>query len=367
MTSPFARRESRVVVAVPVKDEAELLEPCLIALTRQATSALDEILVFVNNSSDRSAALARQFAARSPIPVLVEDVVLPPEESHAGGARRRAMQWAASRVGEHGILLTTDADGVVAPDWAEVNLAAMASGAEAVAGRVVLDPGDEARLPPALRDADASECHYAALLDEIDARLDPDPGDPLPRHDEHSGASIAVTMAAYLRAGGMPRVASGEDREFFARLRRVDARIRHVHEAVVTVSGRIEGRAVGGMADTIRRRMVAIDAFLDGRLEPAHAAISRIAFRARLRWLFSGQAETREIRRLAADLNVTAGLVRRCLASRYFGTAWMMLEARCPDLRHRPVPATAVDEQIALARNFLATLNTNVMEKERLA
>ncbi len=124
-------------------------------------------------------------------------------------------------------------------------------------------------------EADAQECHYAALLDEIDAHIDPVPFDPLPRHDEHSGASIAVTVAAWARAGGIPDVHSSEDRAFFNALRRIDARVRHLNEAVVTVSGRTEGRAAGGMADTIRRRMVATDAFLDSRLEPALAAIAR--------------------------------------------------------------------------------------------
>ena len=306
----------------------------------------------VNNSSDQSTALAKGFGTRSPVPILVADVILPPEESHAGGARRRAMQWAAARAGDRGILLTTDADGVVAPDWLEVNLSAIQGGAEAVAGRALLDSIDEQRLPLALREADATECQYATLLDEIDFRLDPNPLDPLPRHDEHSGASIAVTTEAYLRAGGMPRVESGEDREFFIELRRVDARIRHADDAIVTVSGRTEGRAVGGMADTIRRRMVATDAFLDSRLESAWATIARIGFRRRLRTLWQdGRAASRELTRLAADLEVPAGLVRRGISSRYFGAAWMMLEAQSPRLRRRMVPVSAVHEQIVVARH----------------
>ena len=303
------------------------------------------------------------------MPVLIAEVVLPPDQAHAGGARRGAMQWAAGRAGEGGILLTTDADGVVAPNWLRVNLDAIASGAEAVAGRVLLDPFDEERLPLALREADASECQYAALLDEIDARLDPDPLDPLPRHDEHSGASIAVTMAAYRRAGGMPRVESGEDRKFFAELRRVDARIRHANDAVVRVSGRLEGRAAGGMADTIRRRMIAIDAFLDNRLEPARNAITRIGLRRRMRllWLQGAEAPHREIRRLATDLDVAVGVVRQAIASRYFGEGWMRLEARSSRLRRRIVPAAAVNEQIAAARSFLATLDQTVVGSELLA
>jgi hypothetical protein len=122
------------------------------------------------------------------------------------------------------------------------------------------------------------------------------------------------------------------------------------------VSGRTEGRAVGGMADTIRRRMVAPGAFLDSRLEPTWAAIARIDFRRRLRSLWQeGFESPRELDRLAADLEVSVGLVRRATSSRYFGAAWMTLEARSPRLRRRLVPVSSVQEQIAAARHFLAT------------
>ncbi len=364
----------RVVVVVPVKDEAGWLEPCLTALIHQRAAAFDEILVFINNSTDRGAAIAAELAARSSVPILIRDVVLPPDQANAGAARRLAMEWAASRAGKDGILLTTDADGVAGPDWLAVNLAALAGGVDAVAGRARIDPRDETRLPPALIEADAQECHYAALLDEIDALIDPDPFDPLPRHDEHSGASIAVTVSAWSRAGGIPDVRSGEDREFFAALRRIDARVRHLNEAVVTVSGRTEGRAAGGMADTIRRRMIATDAFLDGRLEPALAAIARVGFRRRLRmlWLQGAAAPSREIQRLASGLEVFDVAVRTAIDAVCFGMAWMTLEAGSPRLRRRPVPAAGVTGQIDVARRVLATLDTptldtKVTRKELLA
>jgi hypothetical protein len=142
---------------------------------------------------------------------------------------------------------------------------------------------DDERLP--LAAAGAIECEYAGLPDEIDARLDPVPWDPWPRHDEHSGASSAVTMAAYLRAGGMPRFESGEDREFYAELWHVDARIRHANDAVVTISGRAGGRVAGGAADAVRHRLGCADTFLDTRLEPASDAVARIIFRRRFREL----------------------------------------------------------------------------------
>ncbi|MET5012917.1 hypothetical protein AAHH80_37995, partial [Burkholderia pseudomallei] len=63
--------------------------------------------------------------------------------AHAGWARRAAMDAAVAWLEEEGTaeaatLLTTDADSIVPPDWVAANLAALGSGADAVAGRVEL-------------------------------------------------------------------------------------------------------------------------------------------------------------------------------------------------------------------------------------
>ena len=77
----------------------------------------------------------------------------------------------------------------------------------------------------------------------------------------------------------MPPIPLGEDRAFFAALRRIDARIRHAPEVRVTVSARTNGRATGGMADTIRRRLEKPDEMLDENLEPAVNATRRAELR----------------------------------------------------------------------------------------
>src|SRR6185437_9299152 len=74
----------------------------------------------------------------------------------------------------HGVLLTTDADGRVAPDWIAANLAAIRDGAEAVAGRAEIDPVEAKAIPAHLHADDALECAYADRLDEIDWLVDPD-------------------------------------------------------------------------------------------------------------------------------------------------------------------------------------------------
>ena len=358
---------ARLVVGIPVRNEAARLAACLHALAHQAGGHAATLVVLVNNSSDGSAAIARRFAAASPVPVVVRSCTLPTGQAHAGGARRRAMALAASLAADDAILFTTDADGRVAPDWLATNLAALAAGADAVAGRAAIDPMDELGIPLALRQADAAECAYAALLDEIAARIDPDPADPWPRHDEHSGASIAVTAAAFRRADGIPLLPTGEDRGFFDALRRIDARIRHAPEVQVTVSGRLDGRAAGGMAETIRRRMLRPDMFLDARLDSARRSAARAALRRRARMIWAathgsathgkaGRPADEAVSGMASALDLPRRRLAEILAGRHFGAAWQTLEAVCPALHREPVAASAVLRETAIARAVLRGL-----------
>ena len=259
----------KTIVAVPVKDEAGRIAACVSALALQHEAAPDAVVLVVNNTVDATATIVRDLAYSLPVPVEVIQHAFPPEQASAGAARRMAMERAAEQLGEAGVLLTTDADGCVPSDWVAANLFHLRRGIDAVAGRAVLDPADAAAIPARLHDDDALECAYAAALDEIASILVPQPWDPWPRHMEHSGASIAVTLAAYRRAGGMPAAPIAEDRRFFAALRETGARIRHAPEIEVVVSGRLIGRAEGGMADTIHRRMGRADPYLDDSLEPA--------------------------------------------------------------------------------------------------
>ncbi len=346
----------KAFAAIPVRNEAADIIPCLRALAAQGGPPLDGTVLCLNNCADDTAALVRQAAPTLPFALHVLDVELTPELACAGVARRMAMDRAAELAGEGGVVLTTDADGRAAPGWLAANLAALRRGADAVAGQADIDPVGAALIPQYLHDIDARECAYAALLDEIVALVDPDPADPWPRHDEHSGASIAVTTAAYRRAGGMPPSPIGEDRAFFAALRRVDARIRHERAARVVVSARTIGRAPGGMADTIRRRMQVVDSCIDDRLEPALAALHRAALRARLRNLWRGEPGTPA--RLARALRMPiANLLRApCFAEGCFGETWAKIEAASPALAPRRVALADLAQETARAlrvRNWL--------------
>ena len=112
-------------------------------------------------------------------------------------------------------------------------------------------------------------------MTEIAALLDPLDYNPWPHHATISGATLAVTRDAYRRVGGLPSVPLGEDKAFVAKLSRYDARIRFCPRVEVTTSGRVYGRAPGGVADTLRLRSETPDAFCDEALEPLPVAIMR--------------------------------------------------------------------------------------------
>ena len=131
----------------------------------------------------------------------------------------------------------------------------------------------------------------------------PDPADPWPRRTEGSGASIAIRASMLREVGGMPCVPSGEDRALIERLRLIDARVRHDPRISVVVSGRIEGRAQGGMADTMRRRILKQDEFVDHRIEPAWAAFYRLRMKRRISLLWEKPSDVRlyQLARLLRD------------------------------------------------------------------
>ena len=342
------------VVAIPARDEAERIASCLEALDAQLGAQLDHIVLLVNNSTDATAERAEASPMRPGTVLHVLQRSLPPEQANAGHARRLAMAEAAALAGADGVLLTTDADGQVDADWLAGNLAALQAGAELVAGWVDLHPVEWGMIPIALHQDDARECAYDALCDEIHARIDPDPADPVPRHTQHSGASLAMTAAAYARCGGVPAIPCGEDRALVAALRRVDARIRHAPQVHVTVSGRTEGRSPGGMADTIRRRLTQPDMTLDARLEPASDCARRAWCRAQARLAYRDCS--RDIGPLAGRLQLPPAEVALLLRAPFFGVAWDALEAASPALARRTVPVAEIRTQILAAQAILATL-----------
>jgi cellulose synthase/poly-beta-1,6-N-acetylglucosamine synthase-like glycosyltransferase len=353
------------VVAIPVKDEEERLPACLRALARQRDRsgrpippALVNIVVFANNCTDDSASLARSLGECWSLTIRVVEASLPAETAHAGNARRTAMDiaeaWLQESGQDDGVILTTDADSQVAPNWIAENLAAFQAGAEAVLGRIDLD-GEGKYLPEALHRRGELEDAYERLLTELSWLLDPLQYNPWPHHATISGASLAITRTAYCGVGRLPRVPLGEDKALIDLLSHHDARIRYCPSVQVITSGRTNGRAPGGVADTLRIRSTDPEASCDEALMPFRAAFTRALWRARLRRLH-GAGRLGLDDKWGRKLGFSAREVDELSKASAFGAAWSVIEGRSPFFARRLLTPAELPEQISIARRSLARI-----------
>jgi cellulose synthase/poly-beta-1,6-N-acetylglucosamine synthase-like glycosyltransferase len=365
LTKLFPRIRPGFVVAIPAKDEEERLPACIRALAEQRDPfgrsippALIRVAVFANNCTDQSASVARALGECWSLHIRVVEARLPPEAAHAGAARRAAMDlaeaWLVEEGDKDGVILTTDADSRVAPNWIAANLAAFDAGAEAVLGRITLDD-DGKLLPDALHRRGALEDAYESLLTELSWLLDPLEHNPWPHHATISGATLGITRDAYCRVGRLPRVPLGEDKALIALLSRQDARIRYCPAVHAVTSGRTQGRAPGGVADTLAIRSREPEAFCDDALEPFRTALARAAWRGRLRRLH-GAGRLALDQDWAAKLEIPAREINDIIQESTFGAAWALIEDRSPLFARRLLRPAELPGQISIARRWLARL-----------
>lgn len=254
-----------VCVVVPVRDEEDQISATLDALANQTHidgSPLDparyEVILLANNCRDNTATIARQFARHRPeFNLNVVERELPADRAHVGVARRMLMDEACRRFltskQPRGIIATTDGDTRVGPTWVAATRAEILRGADAVGGRIMIDPDTLGRTNSRTLRYHLRDVGYRSLVAELESRLDPVIHDPWPRHFQHFGASMAVTAAAYRAAGGLPVRPCLEDVAFHDALVTIDARIRHSPDVRVTTSARTSGRTGFGFAVQLQR------------------------------------------------------------------------------------------------------------------
>ncbi len=341
--SSLAAPDSRLLVSViiPARNEAAALAATLQNLLGQRHpqgGLLDprsyEVIVLANNCTDETADLARWFARRAaPSAVIhVAEQTFPAHQAHVGTARKWLMDLACRRldaVGRPaGLIASTDADTQVEPTWIAATLAEVAAGAEAVAGLIRVNHRELRELGPQVRRAYWLDRVYRRLKLELEARIDPNPLDPYPRHDFQGGASLAITSRMYRRVGGLPPLATHEDVALAAALWRVDARFVHSPRVRVTTSSRLVGRAAGGHSQALSRWALEPE----DRVRDVQAIEAELWTRRQLRWFFAARIQASSaswhpdpvaIVALATRLGVepvaVVDLMRR---SPYFGT-WL--------------------------------------------
>lgn len=360
------------VVAIPAHNEARDIIECLAALALQRDGAGApiaqgslEILIFANNCSDETAALARLASLAIPHPVRVVEEDMPEGQRNAGWARKRAMDLAAIRLAEvapiHGLILTTDADSRVSPTWFAATLREFEKGVDCVAGYIDAIPAEYLALGDKFLTRGRLEDTYLRYIAEIVARCDPKPHDPWPNHRVSSGASLAVTAAAYAAIGGLPPRTVGEDAALTETLGRAGFKVRHSMDVSVATSCRFDGRATGGAADTMRHRHSFPDAPCDAEIEPALQATRRALCRriARERW-WGGPAGRAWPAGLAWSGEIARLFDGRRTSS--FDEAWETVCESSPALqRGRPLRPSALPRQIAVAKLIVKQLTMAVV------
>lgn len=220
-------------MVVPVHDEEERLARCLAAVHRSvAALELDglrtTVVVALDACRDGSDAIARRAARPT-------DVVVAVDERNVGATRAAGTRAGLDALGlppESVWLAHTDADTSVPPRWLARQLA-LAARADAVAGVVRVD--DWAAHHPATRRR--YERGYRAPW--------------FGAHRHVHGANLGVRASSYLDVGGFPPLACSEDHALWDALRTGGHRVVSTRQVWVTTSGRRDGRARGGFADTL--------------------------------------------------------------------------------------------------------------------
>lgn len=329
--------ELEICVIIPAKDEAASLPATLTALAAQVDedgqawpAARFEVIVLANNCTDGTAAVARAWGRQHPLLRLhVLETTLPAAEAHVGRARRLLMDEAARRLEQagrpRGIIASTDADTRVAPDWLSALHREFAAGADAVGGRILPDRPAAANCPTRrlhLRDA-----AYRLGLARLEHLIDPQLPDLWPRHHQHFGGSLALTVAAYRRVGGLPVVPFLEDEALWQQLQRHDLRLRHSPQVRVQTSARQQGRVAVGLSWQLRSWADDAAVGREPLVEHPRRLLVEWQTRRHLRALWqqwrAGAAVWYALPPVAAELATTpAALLRQLAAAPAFGALW---------------------------------------------
>lgn len=302
------RAPDGAVVCVPARNEAERISMLLRSLAGQIgfdSSARLGVVLVANNCTDETAAVARNAVAGcDSLAVRIVEATLPPDVAHVGTARRMAFdagaEWLEAEGMPSGVIFSTDADARLPANWVQANIAALQK-AEIVGGELVLTGDGEG--DPAMARLHAQIGRYWQAVRAIEDRLDPPAHDPAPRHGDHTGASLALRADFYRAIGGLPAIPTGEDNALVARVVEAGGRLRHPAEVKVFASDRLVGRASGGMAKDMARRLAVVRGGESYRLpHPVHW-LSVIERRAALRqaWRQGAGAADELLRRLGLD------------------------------------------------------------------
>ncbi len=229
----MSNRPWHVCVLVPARDEEELLPRCLKSIIRASSyagaMATADIVVAVDRCADHTFDIAKEMTRGL-------GTVISTGAGIVGVARRLAARKALLRCSKplnRCWMANTDADSEVPNTWISDQLILAEKGIEAVAGTVSVDSFDE-------HDPIVLERFRKTYLISGDGS-----------HTHVHGANFGVRADTFVRSGGWKSLATAEDHDLWKRLGAAGARRISVSHISVSTSGRRNGRAPYGFAQTL--------------------------------------------------------------------------------------------------------------------
>lgn len=344
------------IIAIPIHNEQDRLDNCLIAIEKamQSVSEYGRLLLLINNSNDASLEKAISFAKRTTSAVEIFDVSINKASSCAGPARALALDLANLLVGAHGAIITTDADSIVDSNFVLNHLKALDQPAAMVCGNVLIDRAEESRLPKEFLLRNRAEQNYWLLCNQLSSILAPDALNPWPHHCHVSGANMSIKASIYSRIGGLPRVDAGEDRALEHRVRQYDYPIYYSDAAKVTTSCRLLGRAKDGMASTLNQRLKLGDFICDSRLEPAAMVWRRAKLYTALRNKWQHIDSVVKMLRL---LKLSPATIEQAKQSHSFGSFLTIIETHSPYLYKRELNSSRLLNEIKALQIIISRIS----------
>lgn len=256
------------IVAIPVRDEAELLPRALHALGRAMDAvpgSRGALVIVANDSTDRSARIARDWASKRGVEHLVIEALLEPGIRDAPHVRRLALDLAALHA-PRGTIFTTDADSYVGPGWIREALPRTAQGVDLLCEEVRLDEAEALGLPDRVRLVGDVERAYFAATGALWRKWTC--GATLPLTVRASGASLAMRTEAYHKIGRLPLPDCGEDRALCDAMMAGGLVVESRPDSSTRTSARLVARAQGGCAAALAERASLINPYCDSLLLP---------------------------------------------------------------------------------------------------
>ncbi len=358
--------ETRLCVIVPVKDEEDYLSNTLEALyfqndadSKPISQGIYEVLLLVNNSTDKSYHIALEYQKKHPnFQLHIADINLDEEVAHIGTVRRLLMDEAYSRFMSNnkpdGIIASTDGDSEVDSGWVYNIILAIDKGIDVVGGRIISKKTSQLSRLHHLQNVT-----YRHYVSRLEAFINPCAHDPWPRHFQCYGPSVAVTCEAYDRAGRLPILPFLEDEEFRKALYRVDAKVRLCPNVKVYTSSRLAGRVDFGFSVQLQHWAKMNSNGMQVEVESLQELLEKFELKRLLKKAWQQPRDLQGIGKILSEIANRLQLSKTWLLleyknSKHFGSLWEKIEQHISDnkLWRKRYPLIPIVDAIRLLRHY---------------